>query len=192
MEKLAIRPNTPVQIALKYAGGKLVDGHYGQQVYFSLAMPPDTCLYMDLEPAAVVNGLEPRAGEAFWIQKVSDGRKGSKPTWDAWFDRDRKTQLATDLKTSLADVDRQLSRITGAKTGAPAPVSAERTQPNAALATNGTAPTKLEHALKTVVAALHATNEYAKTLGYAMPQFGADEITRLTNTLLINSNGGPR
>jgi hypothetical protein len=114
MEKLTITPNVPILIALKYAGGRLVDGRYGKQVYYTLAEPANTCLYLDLDPAQLVKQLDAKAQERFWIQMKVTGKRGDKPTWDAWFDRDRRGALVTDLKTSMAEVDRQLARLTGA------------------------------------------------------------------------------
>jgi hypothetical protein len=54
--------------------------------------------------------------------------------------------------------------------------------------------TKLEDALKTVVAACHAAREYAKQIGYeGMPPFTSEDIRTMANTLMIqNGNGGPR
>ena len=54
--------------------------------------------------------------------------------------------------------------------------------------------TKLEDALKTVVAACHAAREYAKQIGYeGMPPFTSEDIRTMANTLMIqNGNGGLR
>jgi hypothetical protein len=57
--------------------------------------------------------------------------------------------------------------------------------------TDGRPSTKLEDALKTVVAAVHSTNEYAKSIGYAMPQFTSEDLRTMANTLMIaGKNGG--
>jgi len=50
--------------------------------------------------------------------------------------------------------------------------------------------TKLEDALKTVVAAVHATNEYAKSIGYAMPQFTSEDLRTMANTIMISAKNG--
>jgi len=50
--------------------------------------------------------------------------------------------------------------------------------------------TKLQDALMTVVAAVHATNEYAKTIGYAMPQFTSEDLRTMANTLMIGAKNG--
>jgi hypothetical protein len=54
--------------------------------------------------------------------------------------------------------------------------------------------TKLEDALKTVVAACHAAREYAKQISYeGMPPFTSEDIRTMANTLMIqNGNGGAR
>jgi len=52
--------------------------------------------------------------------------------------------------------------------------------------------TKLEDALKTVIAAVFAATEYAKQIGYAaMPQFTSEDLRTMANTLMIQ-NGGAR
>ena len=79
------------------------------------------------------------------------------------------------------------------------PVVANRNSSAAQAQVNGRAAapaerpkTKLEDALKTVVAACHAAREYAKQIGYeAMPPFSSEDIRTMANTLMIqNGNGG--
>lgn len=55
---------------------------------------------------------------------------------------------------------------------------------------DGRPSTKLEDALKTVVAAVHACNEYAKAIGYAMPQFTSEDLRTMANTLMIAAKNG--
>ena len=75
LEKLSITPNVPQQIALKFPEGKIVEGRFGNQVFYTLAHPPNTCLYLDLGPAEKVNSLEPGRGELFNICKRWTGKK---------------------------------------------------------------------------------------------------------------------
>ena len=84
MEKLSVTPNVPQQIALKYPEGKIVEGRFGDQVYFSLAQPPDTCLYLDMGPAQKINLLNLNRGEIFNICKRWTGKKTDSPVWDVW------------------------------------------------------------------------------------------------------------
>jgi len=93
-EKLSITPNVPQQIALKYTEGKIVEGRFGNQVYFSLSHPPNACLYLDLGPAALVNQLQPAKGEIFNICKRWTGKKTDSPIWDVWPVGDQEIQPA--------------------------------------------------------------------------------------------------
>jgi hypothetical protein len=53
--------------------------------------------------------------------------------------------------------------------------------------------TKLEDALKTVIAAVHAARIYAKEIGFEMPVFTAEDLRTMANTLMIDGrNGGLR
>lgn len=55
--------------------------------------------------------------------------------------------------------------------------------------------TQLEDALKTVIAALHAANLYAKEIGFQMPPFTSEDLRTMANTIMIGlqqRNGGVR
>ena len=82
--KLAFSNNEPQEVALKYADGKLVQGLYGDQWYYSLAFPEGMGMYLDGEVAAKINLLEIRPNERFWICKRKSMGKGSRVTWDVW------------------------------------------------------------------------------------------------------------
>jgi hypothetical protein len=125
-------------------------------------------------------------------------------------------ELEQQLRQSI---ERAKTRVFGngnaeAGAGTPAPVSVPAKQAHtngngnaAQTPVNGHVPaaapdrpkTKLEDALKTVVAACHAAREYAKQIGYeAMPPFTSEDIRTMANTLMIqngnghNGNGGAR
>jgi hypothetical protein len=49
--------------------------------------------------------------------------------------------------------------------------------------------TILEDAIKTVIAACHSGAEYAKQIGFQMPPFSSDDISRMAMTLAINKRG---
>ncbi len=83
MEKLVLTPNVPVQIALKFSDGKLVEGRYGDQVMFSLTN--GQVMYLDTDSAAKINLLEPRKHEPFFICKRT-GKKTDSPIIDVWKD----------------------------------------------------------------------------------------------------------
>jgi hypothetical protein len=53
--------------------------------------------------------------------------------------------------------------------------------------------TKLEDALKTAVAAVHAAQQYARAIGFdEMPVFTSEDIRTMANTLVIQDGGGKR
>jgi len=132
-QKLALTPNVPIQIALKYPEGKIVEGRFGDQVYFSLAEPPDSCLYLDMGIAQAINQLGLRRGQLFWACKRWSGKKSDSPMWDFWpVARDEMkpvpspaaqatgiadTELEQQLRASLAEIERKKK----AETVAPAP-----------------------------------------------------------------------
>jgi hypothetical protein len=94
LTKLAVEPNKPVQVALKFSGGgKLCEGKYGNQKFFTLSTPAGHCIYLDLEPAAIVEALNPQAGQPFWLAKKWTGKKTDAPVWDAWPVEERPAQL---------------------------------------------------------------------------------------------------
>ena len=73
---------------------------------------------------------------------------------------------------------------------APAPANGTANHPSDPVRSK----TKLEDALKTVVAACHAANQYAKEIGFQMPPFTSEDLRTMANTLIIdtqkqNSNG---
>lgn len=82
MDKLVLVPNVPVQIALKFADGKLSEGRFGDQMMYSLTN--GQVLYLDLDVAAKINQLEIRAREPFGLCKRWTGKKGDPIQWDVW------------------------------------------------------------------------------------------------------------
>ena len=209
LEKLTITPNVPQQIALKYTEGKIVEGRFGNQVYFSLAHPANTCIYLDLGPAEKVNRLEPGKGELFNICKRWTGKKTDSPVWDVWPIGDLETvpvvplmirpdTVEADLRRSLEQIAQQRARQAEASSR-PAPVAAALSkQPTVADtgngSSNGHAPakpqTRLADALKTAVDAAHQATEYAKSIGYTtMPEFMGDDLRAMACTLIIQNGG---
>jgi hypothetical protein len=51
LTKIQFEPNIPVLVALKYADGKLTEGRFGDQMYYTFT--EDRCAYLDLAPATV-------------------------------------------------------------------------------------------------------------------------------------------
>jgi len=86
MEKVKFQTNAPEQVTLRHAAGKIVDGRFGQQVYYSLA--DGRCMYLDLGVAQKLNVLEVQAGESINICKRGGG------IWDVWLSPDTERMRA--------------------------------------------------------------------------------------------------
>jgi hypothetical protein len=82
VEKLVLQPNLPECIALKFADGKLSEGRFGDQMFYTLV--DGRGWYADLDVAAKVNLLELRPHEPFWVCKRMSGQRGSKPIIDVY------------------------------------------------------------------------------------------------------------
>lgn len=194
-EKVVFSPNVPQHVSLKWPDGKVVSGNYGDQMMYSLS--DGRICFLDLDVAHKISALELKPGEPFTICKLWNGDKKQKVRWDVWRTGERYVQ-DEEAPEPPPDATIQIDRKPSVPIiGASAPRVAIQPAPNAlsnsngnphVVVTDGRPKTRLEDALKTVVQALHSTNEYSKSIGYAMPQFGADEICRMVNTLLIGSS----
>lgn len=193
LQKLSITPNVPQQIALKYTEGKIVEGRFGNQVYYSLSQPADSCMYLDLGPAEKVNSLEPRKGEPFWICKRWTGKKTDSPVWDVWPVGDQEAQPAGVSPQSQleADLARSIEHVQARKAATIQFASQIAPPLNGHAATPPAKPqTKLADALKTAVDAAHQATEYAKSIGYTtMPEFMGDDLRAMACTLIIQNGG---
>ena len=156
LDKLSVVPNVPQQIALKFPTGKTVQGRYGDQVFFTLADPPDTCLYLDPIPAAKIDALRLAKGEPFWACKRWGGARKETPVWEFWTDAGEPQEppaplppplpaaaqdvLEQQLRASLAQIERRkaaASAGTAAAVAAPGALSAPPTAHNGNGSTNG-------------------------------------------------------
>ena len=81
MNILRFEGNTPVQVALKYDGGRDVDGRYGPQVLYTLA--DGRLMYLEPKAARRIDELKITAGESFSICKreATNGNK-RKVEWE--------------------------------------------------------------------------------------------------------------
>src|ERR1700686_1339577 len=81
MNILRFEANTPVLVALKYDGGRDVDGRYGPQVPYTLA--DGRLMYLEPKAARRIDELKITAGEPFSICKreATNGNK-RKVEWE--------------------------------------------------------------------------------------------------------------
>jgi len=99
MEKLTLTPNVPVQIALKFPDGKLVEGRFGDQMMYSLTN--GQVAYLDMDVAQKINLLELRRNETFCLCKRWTGKKGDPQLIDVW--RPDAASIATGLPPTAVD-----------------------------------------------------------------------------------------
>lgn len=74
--------NIPVEIALKYPDGKMVQGMYGDRMMYTLT--DGRVMFVDYNVAEQINMLEPSPGEVFFIQKSRANAKGASNLWKVW------------------------------------------------------------------------------------------------------------
>ena len=222
LEKVQFDDNVPVDVALKFPDGKPVEGRFGDQMYYTTT--DGRAMYLDMDTAAKVNmlGLAPR--ELFSICKRVHTVKGKRSiVWDVFRALggpravpapEAPSQLERQLQASID----QLPNRNGAAVSPATPhVQTVEVNPSPAsngngtthngtansphvLVTDGRPQTKLESALKSVVAAIHSAEQYAASIGYKMPTFNSEDLRTMANTLIIdsgrygagNGNGGYR
>src|SRR5437763_1042040 len=104
MEKIKFQANVPESVTLRHGNGKIVDGRFGEQVYYSLA--DGRCMYLDLGVAQKLNVLEVQAGESVSICKRGGG------VWDVWLSPE------TEKMRAARDVGSVEERLRASVTGA--------------------------------------------------------------------------
>jgi hypothetical protein len=75
-------PNVPVQVALAYGAGKIVDTRMGQRVMFTLV--DGRVMFHDVDFAQRINELRPEPREPFYIVRNQEAKRGSPVQWRAW------------------------------------------------------------------------------------------------------------
>lgn len=177
-DALRFQTNVPETVALAFDEGKPVQGRYGDQILYTLE--DDRVTYVPLIVDAKRRELGIRKGEEFVICK-REATEGTRRVI-RWEVERLAEPAAPEFRQDPSAAAVQHGPSANNDVTAPAPtVQAVRAQ------------TKLEDALKTVVAAIHAARQYAKEIGYEMPVFGPEDIRTMANTLIIEGrNGGSR
>ena len=198
MNILRFQTNTPTEVALNSPQGTIVEGRYGDRVLFHLTdgrvmyVPPIVARKIEAQ------GIAP--GEPFELCKtqVKNGRLRSiewgvrrSPTESSNVEgpevnTEPKTELETKLEESIAAVN--------GKNGSHEPMAQNGESQNGSSLSAPLQPapvTKLEHALKTAIAAAQNAEKYGTDLGYVV-RFDADAIKSMAITVLINMSEGGR
>lgn len=110
VNKVQFVANVPVEVALKYADGKQVDGAFGEQVYYSLSYSSDGApgMYVDPLVAAKIRAAEVRPNEKFWLCKRRGAGRGAAVVWDVW--RDNKATMESRISPGDSQLTRDLAR----------------------------------------------------------------------------------
>jgi len=209
MNILRFEANTPVQVALKFDGGRDVDGRYGPQVLYTLA--DGRLMYLEPKAARRIDELKITAGEPFSICKC-EARNGQKRTVE-WEVNRLEPVPTTAARLEIVppgggnEPSASKSTLRAAKIEpdrAPQPTN-RRTAVAPALnkpepAVGGDAATtletklrasipsiaKLEYALKTAIAAAARAEEFGHAIGYAV-HFAPGDIRAMAITVFGES-----
>jgi hypothetical protein len=96
--------NTPVELALKFPTGKIIQARSGQRVMFTTY--DERVMFLDLAPAQKVNALGLKVGEKFHICKY---RKGNSVEWTAWLSPESEQARAREEHPGMeTDIERKL------------------------------------------------------------------------------------
>lgn len=170
-EKVKFETNIWQEVALRYPDGKNLQNEYGPSVMFSTI--DNRVIFLPVPAAEKVRALKLAPGARIDIRKAEvNGANGTKP-----------------------HIEWQVKRVDApGEQGQPSqPAPATEVGPSRVNPTTERPKTRLEDALKTVVAACHAARSYAKEIGYeAMPQFTGEDLRCMANTLIIQASGGGR
>lgn len=189
--KVEFETNIWETIALRYPDGVNAKNQYGDYVRFQTV--DNRTLFIAPEGAAKIRALSLNPGQPIAIRKheVKDGGQAN-VIWEV--------RKVGEQSNGTFAVKKETASVPppAAPAATPAVTPAPQRQQNGTNS-NGhcaqgpaAAPpkTKLEDALKTVVAACHSAREYAKSIGYeAMPPFTSEDIRTMANTLMIQQGG---
>lgn len=98
--------NVPVEVALKWPDGKLINGVYGDRMMYTTT--DDKVMFLDCDVAAQINELGVQPGEPFFICKSRGNGKGMSNVWKVWRETGEpatkagESSLERDLRHSLA------------------------------------------------------------------------------------------
>ena len=209
MNILRFEGNTPVQVALKYDGGRDVDGRYGPQVLYTLA--DGRLMYLEPKAARRIDELKITAGEPFSICKreAGNGQK-RKVEWEVKRLEPAPTTARLELvppgvsdesgaaKSTLPEAKIEPGHAAQSSHRSFA-VASDRQTPEPAM--NGCATTaletqlrasipgiaKLEYALKTAIAAAAGAEQFGHEIGYEV-HFAPDDIRAMAVEVLMNGS----
>ena len=211
--KLSVDTNIAHEVCLLTLDGEAVESQYGgpQRKYmtterdvFYVSEPvgkiiAEACRKLKIEecePVVICKAEVPdgrgRKAIRWQVTRVNAPAPGVGPQPDGGFAVQRTATTTTNGANGSHPPAPQAAPTTQVQQ--PVPVINGNGTANGDNGTASAAKSKLEDALKTVVAAAYAAEQYAKQIGYtSMPHFSSEDIRTMANTLMIqNGNGGAR
>jgi hypothetical protein len=182
-EVLRFETNVPVEIALAYPCGKLVEGRYGDQYYYSLADGRSAYVEPVVERKRQELGIG--KGEPFTVCK-KETRNGNRRSieWQvARVDPAPETPLARQLEQSI----RKVEEAKKPAIAAPAPVASgapENTGNNQQTDGSAPAPTLLAMSLRAAIDAARDAEQYAARQNYSL-RFTSEDLRAMALSLYI-------
>lgn len=192
-------PNVPVEVSLAFPAGKIIATPGGEQrVMYSLA--GGKIMFHDMATSQAINSLGVKPGQPFYVRKEHSGKRGDKATWRAWLspnpaagEQSDGTFVVPSNGKPAADGSQPPATVStdsqSADTGNHGSTSGSNGHAAVPAMPRERAKSKLEDALKTVVAAIFAATQYAKEIGYQIPPFTSEDIRTMANTLMIQNGG---
>jgi hypothetical protein len=204
-EPIRFETNVPVVASLRFNDGKDVQGRYGDQVLYTVQTADgERVMYVPPIVRTKIEQAGLTAGEWFRIGKF-EVQTGQRKHLEWKVERLQPEEQAPKVgaKAPAPQESAHVGAHPQPTTPAAAPANGKpAAAPPALPAAAAPAPdpalaprpqTKLEDALKTVVAACHAATLYAKEIGFAIPNFTSEDISKMAMTLTIEArNGGAR
>ena len=187
--------NLPAVVTLGSAEHTVIQGRYGERAHFTLA--DGRSMYV---PPCVANKIVQQgitAGDTFELCKLNVKR--GRRNMIEWVVRrvdpqaaSQESQLEHDLRESIEQAKAKTETLPH-----PSPEPPSEAASPAGNGANGPRPpgappqTKLEHALRTAIAAAYNAEKFGSELGYVV-RFDADAIKSMAITVLINMSEGSR
>jgi hypothetical protein len=184
---LRFATNQPQELRLRFLEGKEVESQFGGMQHMFTC--EEGAFYVSDTVGGIlaeqIKRLGIRAGEPVEICKreVSNGNGRKGIQWQVERVGAPMGEQTNGTFVVPSDLEQKLA----------ASIDAARKPPVQAQAAVERPKTKLEDALRTVVAAVFSAQEYARSIGFSsMPQFTSEDIRTMANTLMIQSEGGKR
>jgi hypothetical protein len=201
-EILELAPNVPVEIALAYGAGKIIDTAGGSsRVMYTLTN--GKIMFLDPDVAQRVNGLGVKPRQPFYLVKNSSGKKGEPTTWTAWLSPNTTTGEQPDGTFVVPSNGKpaagglQPPATVTAPSQAPQSLSGNGNKPAGSNGNGHTQPSVDAQHQALLAQANALVDVYAAALHYASLKYGnqvkSEDVRCLVTTVYIShcKNGGP-